>query len=317
MPKGEAAAPTAAAGAAIAIADAIAAAQTAFAAAGLATPRLDAELLIAHARGCARSELAGRRGEPLASETRTAVAALVARRLRREPVARIIGSRDFWAHRFRLGPAVLDPRPETETLVEAALAHMADDGRAYRVLDLGTGSGALLVSLLAERPRATGVGIDIEAAAVAVAAANAAAAGVASRARFVVGDWGAALAARFDIIVCNPPYVAQPDLDGLAPEVGYDPRRALDGGRDGLDGYRQLAPATPRLLAPGGVAFFELGFGQREAAAALFAAAGGRLVGVRADLAGIERCLIVGAAAPPETRKKGLDLARSRSSFCG
>ncbi len=296
MPMTEAAA--AGATIAVAVADAIAAAQRAFAAAGLATPRLDAELLVAHARGCARVELAWRRREPLAAEAQTAIAALVERRLRREPVARILGGRDFWAHRFALSPAVLDPRPETETLVEAALAHMTDADRAYRILDLGTGSGALLVSLLAERPRATGIGIDIEAAAVAVAAANAAATGVASRAGFVVGDWGAALAARFDIVVCNPPYVAEPDLARLAPEVGFDPRRALDGGRDGLDGYRQLAPATLALLAPGGAAFFELGFGQREAVAALFAAAGGHVVGVRADLAGIDRCLVVGAATP-------------------
>jgi len=302
MPMAEAAA--SAAGATIAVADAIAAAQRAFAAAGLPTPRLDAELLIAHARGCARAELAWRRREPLAAETRTAIAALVERRLRREPVARILGSRDFWAHRFALSPAVLDPRPETETLVEAALVHMTDAGRSYRILDLGTGSGALLVSLLAERPRATGVGIDIEAAAVAIAAANAAAAGVAPRARFVVGDWGAALAARFDVVVCNPPYVAQPDLDRLAPEVGYDPRRALDGGCDGLDGYRQLAPATPALLARGAAAFVELGFGQRDAVAALFAAAGARVVAVHADLAGIDRCLVVGAETPRKAKKR-------------
>ncbi|MCB2100690.1 MAG: HemK family protein methyltransferase, partial [Rhodobacterales bacterium] len=196
----------------------------------------------------------------------------------------------------------LTPRPDTETLVEAALAWAAldrvDGGGAHgTVLDFGTGSGCLLLSLLAEWPDARGVGVDISPQALAVAAGNARAAGLDGRATFVLSDWGAALGdARFDVIVANPPYIPDGDIDGLAPEVArHEPRLALSGGADGLDAYRLLANETARRLHPGGAAFFELGIGQADAVAGLMAAAGLAPLGLREDLSGVVRCLAVRA----------------------
>ena len=220
-------------------------------------------------------------------------AAWTLRRAAREPVSRILGRRAFWRHDFAVTRDVLDPRPETETLVEAALA--APFGR---LLDLGTGSGCILVSLLAERPAATGVGTDASVAALAVAARNAAAAGVAGRAAFRRADWLDGVEGPFDLIVSNPPYVAEAEMAGLAPEVrDWEPRGALTPGGDGLDAYRAIALGARARMTPGGRLMAEVGAGQAGAVSALWAQAG--LVRIRAlrDLDGRER--VVAGDNPP------------------
>ena len=263
------------------------------AAAGVEDARSDAWLLLSAVTGRSRAELIA--GVPLrlslAEEQR--LAALAARRLAREPMAYILGAREFWSLPFEVSPAVLVPRPESETLVEAALARIADRTAPLRILDLGTGSGCLLLALLSELPRASGLGIDCSAAAVAIAKSNARRLGLAERAEFREGDWGRGLAGPFDIIVCNPPYVAQTDAESLAPEVRvFEPREALFAGPDGLSAYHALAPDCARLLAEDGVVLLEIGQGQGASVEGIMRRHGLRLVAARADLAGIERCLM-------------------------
>ena len=220
--------------------------------------------------------------------------ALAARRLDREPVARILGVKEFWGLPLRLNAATLVPRPETETVVEAALAAIDGAGprdRALRIADLGTGSGALLIALLTELPNATGIGTDVSREALAAARDNADRLGLAARAEFTVCDFGAALTGAFDLVVSNPPYIASADIATLAPEVRRDPRRALDGGADGLDCYRTIAGQVPRLLKPNGDLVVELGIGQEPAVATLFRAAGLTPSPARLDLSGIPRAL--------------------------
>jgi release factor glutamine methyltransferase len=213
-------------------------------------------------------------------------------------MAYILGEREFWSLPLFVGPGVLVPRPETETLVEAALEAFPDRTAPLRILDLGTGSGCLLLALLREYPNASGVGVDRSAEALAHATLNARRHGLADRALLVRGDWGRGLAESFELIVANPPYVASGELAELAPEVArYEPRAALDGGADGLDAYRAILPDLPRLLAPAGVACLEIGAGQATALAAL-AEVGGFRVAVRPDLAGIPRCLVLRRGTP-------------------
>ena len=212
-------------------------------------------------------------------------AAWVARRAAREPVARILRRRAFWAHEFEVTPDVLDPRADTEALVEAGLS-----APFARVLDLGTGSGCVLVSLLHERPDATGLGTDVSEAALAVALRNAAAAGVADRARFVRADWLDGVEGTFDLIVSNPPYVAEAEMAALAPEVrDWDPRGALTPGGDGLGAYRAILAGAPAHLAPGGRVALEVGWTQAAAVTGLMAAAGLAEIAVTRDLGGRER----------------------------
>jgi release factor glutamine methyltransferase len=265
---------------------------------GLATPELDARLLVAHALGLDHAGLAAQAARALTAGESAAIAALGARRLAREPVARIIGVKEFWGLSFKLNGATLVPRPETETVVEDALAavdHLQDRGDALALADLGTGSGALLLALLAELPNARGLGTDVSLEALRFARANAVALGFAERALFLACDYGAALKGPFDLIVSNPPYVARDDIATLAPEVRvFDPPLALDGGRDGLDAYRAIAAAAPHLLAPNGVLVLELGIGQLAAVERLLAGAGLVPVGgARHDLLGIARSLAV------------------------
>lgn len=253
------------------------------------TARLDAELLMAHALGVEREAmLLGRLDDPVP----VGFAPLVARRAGHEPVAYIIGYRDFWTIRLAVAPGVLIPRPDSETLIEAAVAHFGRPGPA-RILDLGVGSGALLCAALAEWPQATGLGIDASAAAAAIAQGNAERLGLAERAAIRLGDWGAGIDECFDLILCNPPYVERDA--GLAPDVArFEPASALFAGADGLDDYRRLAPQIGRLLAPGGLAAIEIGADQADSVLALVAEAG--LVGsVRADLAGRNRVILVKA----------------------
>ncbi|BAK68336.1 protein methyltransferase HemK [Sphingobium sp. SYK-6] len=254
------------------------------------TPRLDAELLAAHALAMSREAMLlalPRLVAPTEGE------ALLVRRLAHEPIAYITGARDFWTLSLRVTPDVLVPRPDSETLIEAAIARFEGREAPQQILDLGTGSGALLLAALDVWPQARGLGIDVSPAAVEVARENALCCGMADRAEFRLGNWGEGLSRRFDLILCNPPYIAQ---DALLPrEVrAHEPAGALFAGGDGLDAYRLLAGQLGSLLAPGGFAIFEIGFDQAESAAALFLAAGFAVAPVR-DLSGHTRALVVTA----------------------
>jgi len=230
---------------------------------------------------------------PVPPAEAAAFAALLRRRLAGEPVSRIAGRREFWSLSFRLGSDTLDPRPDSETVAEAALAVLPERGAPWRLLDLGTGTGCLLLALLSERPAAFGIGLDRSPGAAATARDNARALGLAGRSAFVVGDWTAAIAGAFDLIVSNPPYIESGAIAGLEPGVReHDPRAALDGGRDGLDAYRAIVRDAPRLLRPGGALALEIGEGQGPAISQLLDAAGLVIVLRRHDLSGIERCLV-------------------------
>jgi release factor glutamine methyltransferase len=262
--------------------------------AGIDSAETDARLLIAHALGIDRSEFVANGTRTLNARELQAVDALAARRLRREPVSRILGRKEFWSLMLEVTPAVLDPRPDTETVVEAALDAVGGGRRMerLRILDIGTGSGALLLALLSELPNAVGTGTDISTAALAVARGNAERHSLASRCTFVACDIAAGVAGPFDLIVSNPPYVAHGQIATLAPEVrDYDPAVALDGGSDGLDGYRAIAADARRLLAPDGRLIVELGAGQEDAVRALFTQAGLSVCKARDDLGGIARAL--------------------------
>jgi release factor glutamine methyltransferase len=254
----------------------------------------DARILVGHALGLDRTGLASSAERMLSRQEIDAINSLAARRQRHEPVARIVGSKEFWSLPLRVSSATLVPRPETETVVEAALAFAGDRKRALRIADLGTGTGAILLALLRELPNATGTGTDIDPQALATARDNAHALGLLDRAGFLQSDFGSALTETFDIVVSNPPYVAAPDLSTLEPEVrDYDPRLALDGGPDGLGCYRRIAAEAARLLKPGGVIVLEIGAGQAEAVTGIFGACGLKSAAPpRADLAGIPRALI-------------------------
>jgi release factor glutamine methyltransferase len=263
---------------------------------GLETPDLDARLLLASALGLDHAALAARANQTLSPDDAAAIAALAARRLAREPVARILGMKEFWGLPLRLDADTLVPRPETETVVEAALTAIDRDHRrseGLRVADLGTGSGALVLALISELPAAFGVGTDVSVAALACARRNAAACGLAARTAFVACDWGAALDGPFDLLVSNPPYVARNEIAALPPEVrDFDPHRALDGGTDGLAGYRAIAGEARRLLASGGTLVVELGAGQAAAVTSLLSAAGlAPISPAWDDLGGVTRAL--------------------------
>ena len=249
------------------------------------TPRLDAELLLAHALGTSREEmlLAG-----MDSEAPLAFDALVARRAAGEPVAYITGTRAVWTIELKVGPGVLIPRPDSETLIEAAVAHFGTSG-PVNVLDLGTGPGTLLLAALAQWPDARGLGIDASEDALGYARDNAATLGLADRARFRRGDWAAGVDERFDLILCNPPYVEK-GADLPRDVADWEPHLALFAEADGLAEIRRIAPDLPRLLAPGGIACIEIGAGQADAASALFEAAGFAVARHR-DLGGHYRCL--------------------------
>nr|WP_314446252.1 peptide chain release factor N(5)-glutamine methyltransferase [uncultured Sphingomonas sp.] len=254
------------------------------------TPRLDAELLLAHAFGIERDELLLR---PPGGPVPPTFEGLLKRRCAGEPVAYIVGRRAFWNIELEVGPGALIPRPDSETLIAAACEHFAGSDGPERILDLGTGPGTLLLAALDQWPRATGLGIDSSEAALAYARRNAERLGLAPRAHFRRGDWAKAVTERFDLVLCNPPYVAQGAA--LGPGVAeHEPGEALFAGPDGLDDYRRLAPEVGRLLARGGLAAIEIGFDQGESAAALFASQG-LAPDLARDLGGRARALLIRA----------------------
>ncbi len=255
--------------------------------AGVEQPRREARLLAAHLLGLPPGQLL----DPAGQIGQASYARLVARRAAREPLALITGRRGFWTLELEVSPDTLVPRPDSETLVEAALAHAP---AARRVLDLGTGTGCLLLAVLSACPDAFGVGVDLSPAACRLAARNSAANGMAARCAFLAGDWAAALRGQFDLILCNPPYIETRALAGLMPEVRlFEPACALDGGAEGLDAYRRLLPALPNLLDRRGVAVLEVGAGQDEAVRGLAARADLAQLEARADLGGIARAVVL------------------------
>ncbi|BCP55104.1 release factor glutamine methyltransferase [Kaistia sp. 32K] len=257
-----------------------------------ATPALDARVLVAAALGVPPDRLLFLPEDRLLSDAETqAVEASIERRLAGVPVARIVGEREFWGMSFRLSDATLVPRPDTETLVEAALAWIDREGRRQeplRIVDIGTGSGAILIALLSALPNAVGIGVDLSEAAARTARDNAERLGFAERSRFVVGAWSNSCG-RFDVIASNPPYIASDVIPTLDREVrDHDPTLALDGGADGLDAYRAILDDLERVMAPGGATFLEIGFDQADALRALARQAGFD-ASVHADLAGHDR----------------------------
>ena len=261
--------------------------------AGIESARVDSRILVSHATGIARDRLVVPAGVALSPEHRARIAEITARRAAREPVALITGRREFWSLEFQVNRATLIPRPDSETLIEAVLERRPDRMDHTRVLDLGTGSGCLLLALLSELPNATGLGIDASAEALAVAAANAQALGFAGRAAFAKDDWGALLNERFDVILANPPYIATDDWARLDDDVRlFEPQTALLAGPDGLGAYRSLLPHVVRLLAPDGLFVGEFGAGQAFGVVDAAQTAGLRVIELRRDLAGVERCLL-------------------------
>jgi release factor glutamine methyltransferase len=270
----------------------------AFRTAGIEDADVDARLLVGHALHLDRARLIAQSDRILEAREINVINALAARRLKREPVSRIIGLKEFWSIALAITPDVLVPRPETETVVEGALDFVVRGGlrmEKLRILDIGTGSGALLLALLRELPNATGIGTDISTGALKVARENAARCGLEGRCTFLVCDIASVVEGPFDLLVSNPPYIAHDEITSLAPEVkNYDPTVALDGGDDGLAAYRAIAADAKRLLAPGARMFVELGAGQEAAVRDLFTNVGLTAGTARTDLAGIPRVLGAG-----------------------
>jgi release factor glutamine methyltransferase len=267
-----------------------------FALAGIESGMTDARALIGAALRLSRAQLLAQSDRILEPREIAAISALAARRMKREPVSRILGRKEFWSLMLDVTPDVLVPRPDTETLIEAALDYVVRGGlrlEPLRILDIGTGTGALMLALLQELPNARGVATDVSVAALHVARGNAERLKLASRCSFVACNLADGVQGRFDLIVSNPPYIARGAIALLDPEVrDFDPRLALDGGADGLDAYRAIAASVPPLLAPGGRLIMELGVGQAPPVTALFEAAKFIVLSVRNDLGGIARALI-------------------------
>ena len=260
----------------------------------------DARILVLAAAGLRREDLLRDPDAPLEGAALDRFRAMVARRAAREPVSRILGRREFRSLEFQLGSDTLDPRPDSETAVEHAIALFEGRSPPTRILDLGTGTGCLLLACLDAWPAASGLGVDIAPGAAGIAAANAAALGLGGRASFAITDWGTGLRERFDLVISNPPYIPTGDIAALAPEVAeYDPMAALDGGTDGLDAYRAIARGLADLIASGGLIVVEIGAGQEADVRAIFEAEEWRFFGARNDLSGRPRSLAFGAGPPP------------------
>jgi release factor glutamine methyltransferase len=270
-------------------------------AAGLAGPVIDARLLVEAAADATRADIVTDPHRPLTPEQEATLDDYLTRRERREPVSHILGRKGFWKIMLNVTPDVLTPRPDTETVVEWVLRDFPEHA-ARSILDLGVGSGAILLSILAERPAAKGLGVDISEEALAVARDNAAHLGLAGRVALLRGDWTTGLAdANFDLVVSNPPYIASDVIETLEPEVrDHEPRVALEGGPDGLMHYRRLAPEILRVLKPGGRFAVEIGYDQKDAVEALFREAGAAEVQTLRDLGDRDR-VVAGSKNPLET----------------
>ena len=262
------------------------------------SPTIDARLLLEAAAPVSRADIIADPHRVLSADAEARLEAFVARRARREPVSLILGRKGFWTLLLGVSSGVLTPRPETESILDVVLPLFPAE-QAFSVLDLGVGSGAIVLSILAERPRATGLGIDVSEEALAVARDNAAQLGLASRLALLRSDWTAGLEAEsFDLVVSNPPYIATAEIETLAPEVrDHDPRLALDGGPDGLAAYRRLAPEIMRVLRAGGRFAVEIGASQAAAVVALFTAAGASEIATHKDLAERDR-VVTGLKKP-------------------
>ncbi|MDB5419593.1 MAG: hemK [Phenylobacterium sp.] len=270
--------------------------------AGLAGPVIDARLLVEAAADATRAEIVTDPYRALTAEQEATLADYLSRREHREPVSHILGRKGFWKILLQVNANVLTPRPDTETVLDVVLKDFPEHA-PWNVLDLGVGSGAILLAILAERPAATGLGVDVSEEAIAVARDNAAALGLAGRTALLRGDWTAGLAeGTFDLVVSNPPYIATEVIETLEPEVRqYEPRVALDGGPDGLDAYRILASEILRVLKPGGRFAVEIGYDQKDAVEALFRAAGAADVRTTRDLGDRDR-VVAGSKNPLETK---------------
>lgn len=269
--------------------------------AGLDSPRREARLLLSGMMGLPSGHLLAYPELDVAPGDHARFDDALARRVQGEPLSRILGRREFWSLDFEITPDVLDPRPDSETLIEGVLARAGGVCDELSILDLGTGSGCLLLSLLHELPQAWGLGTDQSPAALQVARRNAQRLGLAERSSFLCADWGASLNGRFDLIVCNPPYIAEGERRVLSVAVAeHDPAAALFAGRDGLAAYRLLARQLPRLLGPEGVAALEIGHEQAAAVSELFHAAGAGSVEILTDLGGRSRCLMLSVFASVE-----------------
>jgi release factor glutamine methyltransferase len=263
-----------------------------FTEAGFETAALDARLLLLDALGISATDLITQPDAPLKPEQADTLAAFTRRRLNHEPVARIVGAREFWGLPFRLSPETLVPRPDTETLVETALDLLADRQAPLRIVDFGTGSGCILVALLHELPQATGLGVDLSFGALVTARANANDNRVGNRCHFAMSHWADAVSGSFDLIVSNPPYIVSEVIPTLDAEVReHDPALALDGGPDGLEPYRVILREAGRLLAPQGLLVVEIGYDQADALVSLAGLSGLEILRIAHDLSGNPRCV--------------------------
>lgn len=262
------------------------------AASNIENPETDIRLLMQHALGMSHVKFVSSLNRILTDAEVKTLDAMIARRALREPVSRIIGTRGFWKSEFKLSPQTLDPRPDSETLIEAALKYA--DVPPATILDLGTGTGCLLLSLLQEYPNATGLGIDISEEAAATARENAAALKLDTRASFLAIDWNEWQSAQpYDLVISNPPYIAPDEIAGLEPEVTqYDPMTALVGGDDGLECYRSIAALLPRTLKKGGLVVLEIGHAQADAVKSILALSGVTVIQTLTDLAGSDRAVV-------------------------
>ena len=265
--------------------------------AGIDNPRLETRLMLAHIKQCPASEVYS--DIDLDETQQKQLKAVLNRRLNHEPLDKILGTRSFFKYDFAVNSDVLSPRPDTETLVESVLETYPDRNQALNFLDLGTGSGCIIESLLAEYPNANGLAVDISAKALSVAQQNAESLGLSNRLNFLQADWFASdfvqkINRKFEVIVTNPPYIPTADITKLDKEVkNFDPLMALDGGVDGFSSYRRLAEVVPQLLTDGGYVFIEAGIDQAEKIAQIFTTGGLRLQAIKTDLSGIQRCVIL------------------------
>ena len=267
---------------------------TKFKAAGVAQPISDARILLGHSLNKPNERFYGREEDVIQSEHLDDFSAKILRRCKREPVSKIIGVKEFWSLKFEVSPYVLDPRADSETLIEAAVKQFPDKNKTLNILDLGTGSGCLLLAALKEWPYSYGLGIDIDYRCIELAKINAKRNGLNNRVKFQTGNWASNLDEKFDIILCNPPYISANEIAKLDEEVRlYEPKRALNGGETGLDCYVELAPQFSNLLSAEGLIFLEIGFDQKKQIEGIMKSNNLELIKIEKDLAQRDRCLIL------------------------